>query len=309
MKKKDFMFDEDDWDEDEIEDRLLDECEVSKLEEKEEDEEIIEKPKTEEEILDEIYIEEEIDRKWLKTQNIVSTSKTNIPLNLRDISLKDPTMTFSKPDCFSALVFRMIVPWLSQDGTIKKYKMSQNFFDSGKQVSAGPKSEGWVLFSIYKSIEALKEYNPDIWSYFFKIRNIVSTLLLPFEIDLDKIYSAFRGICSYSPEDFPGLTMKSPLSSSSNMFGSGVAGIAGAKTLEIAYKIACLVYNRVKPFQIKKRENRKNKTNNKEQKQKTTVNKTKKKQSNSQNTKVNKKKSSLVDDQKNIKKIRLEKIK
>ncbi len=212
-----------------------------------------------------------IDPEWLNIQNIVSTFNTNNELNLSKISLENPSMTYPKPDNFSALIHRQQIRTEDDSGTkTKKKKVSINIFPSGKTVLAGTKTLDSSLFCIYVTLNSLnrnntiihdkrenikgiiKERRKKITINHMAIKNMVGTLKTQNKIDL-KSLSENEEYMNYDETKFPGLNIppKPGTSITANVFKSGYMGIAGAKSHEEMLEYANYFYNIVSPYFIK----------------------------------------------------------
>lgn len=134
-----------------------------------------------------------------KLQNIVSSAHLSCNINLKEIALIVDNSSYN-PKKFTGLVLR-----------IKEPKTTALIFSNGKMVCLGAKNEedSYKACKIYAKI--IKKCNYPVILQNFKIRNIVSSCNVNFQIPLSKLYIYMAKhltknyLIKYFPEIFPGL--------------------------------------------------------------------------------------------------------
>ena len=155
--------------------------------------------------------------------NVVATGYLGCHLSLSEIDNKLNNVTY-KPHKFSAAVYR-----------IKDPKASFLLFSSGKFVCTGTTSVSVALESAQRMVQSIQlVYQSPVSLTLFTIRNIVGTIYIGFQINLEQFYDSRRTNCIYEPEFFPGLKFR-PIKKESKtvlVFISGKLVITGCKKEE-----------------------------------------------------------------------------
>lgn len=91
---------------------------------------------------------------------------------------------------------------------IIKPKTTALIFSSGKMVCTGAKNEEESKNAARKYARMIQKLGFKVEFNSFKIENIVGSSNVRFPIDLEMIFNAHGGSCSYEPEIFPGLIFR-----------------------------------------------------------------------------------------------------
>ena len=134
-----------------------------------------------------------------KIQNIVSSADLSCNINLKEIALQVHRTSYN-PAKFTGLIMR-----------IKEPKTTALIFPNGKMVCLGAKNEEDSYKACKVYAKNIKKCNYPVNLQNFKIRNIVGSCNVKFQIPLLKLsihiqkYLNNSSILKYEPEIFPGL--------------------------------------------------------------------------------------------------------
>lgn len=163
----------------------------------------------------------------LFTQNIVSTfvmRRCGEKMCLDELTRKVPFVEFNSKR-FAAAVMRLVKP-----------KTTCLFFASGKAVCTGAKTFEDSMAGAKAHIDIVRSFGVEAEMLEFSIQNIVNVTNCGFTLNLLSMSEQCKGIVSYEPDLFPGLSYRD-----SNwegvvisVFASGKCVVTGAKTQEKA---------------------------------------------------------------------------
>ena len=155
--------------------------------------------------------------------NVVATGYLGAPLNLSEIVDKLDNVAYN-PHKFGAAVYRLQDP-----------KASFLLFSSGKFVCTGTTSVSMARDSAQRMVQSIQLVNQlPVSLTLFTIRNIVGTINIGFQINLEQFYDSKGANCIYEQEFFPGLKFR-PIKKESKtvlVFISGKIVITGCKKEE-----------------------------------------------------------------------------
>lgn len=137
----------------------------------------------------------------LKVQNIVATFNMLPPgqkLALSELTQSVPFAEFNAKR-FAAAIIRLSKP-----------KTTCLFFASGKGVCTGSTSEVCARMSSLKHVNLLKLAGLKVEFLNFVIQNIVNVVYCSFKVNLLTLAKSQKGLVSYEPELFPGLSFRLP---------------------------------------------------------------------------------------------------
>ena len=161
--------------------------------------------------------------------NVVATGYLGVPLNLSKIANKLNNVTYN-PHKFGAAVYRIQNP-----------KASFLIFSSGKFVCTGTTSVLVARESSQRMVQSIQVvYQAPVTLTLFTIRNIVGTINIGFQINLEQFYDSRRVNCIYEQEFFPGLKFRLTKKESKTvlLFISGKLVITGCKKEEEIPEVA-----------------------------------------------------------------------
>lgn len=166
-------------------------------------------------------------------QNITSTAKLGVQLDLKKIALKCRNTEFN-PRRYGAVVMK-----------VREFQATAIIFASGKIVITGTKNTDAALGACEKVSHIIKLIGftpkPNID---FKLENMVGTFDCGFPIKLESLEYAHSTFASYEPELFPGLVFRfvKPARVVALIFVSGKVIIKGAKKFEDLSKALTKLY-------------------------------------------------------------------
>lgn len=187
---------------------------------------------------------------FIKSHNYVKTGLLNSKINLLAISKKTPIFSTKSPDHFRSIVTRYV---LLTPNKKKIEKIALSSYESGKLVITGSRDEEQVLASLCMTLHNLRmNANSDIKVNNYSLKNIVSTITLPVKIDLDLLYEKNREICTYTPTNFPGLSMRLPekFKGTVNIFNTGKIVLPGPKSKKLSLDRLEWIYQKLIPYMI-----------------------------------------------------------
>ncbi|KAL0633782.1 TATA-binding protein (TBP) [Maublancomyces gigas] len=171
-------------------------------------------------------------------QNVTATVNLKISLDLRTVALKARNAEY-KPKRFPGVIIR-----------IREPKATALVFRSGKMVIIGAKSEECVKLAARKFTRIIQKVGFQPKFADFKVRNVVATCVLGFNIRLEGLAMKHRQFAHYEPELFPGLIYRIADSSAVVLaFTTGKIVITGAKTRQAMYKIFDDIYPVLREFE------------------------------------------------------------
>jgi transcription initiation factor TFIID TATA-box-binding protein len=156
----------------------------------------------------------------VKIQNVVAVATLGLKLDLLSIMKVFRNVDY-RPEKFPALVYRL-----------KRPKTSTLIFTTGKMVCTGAKSEKQARSAVKKVVRELRKQGFKIRSPEIDVVNIVGTLDLDGEVDLESMADILDDVL-YEPEQFPGLIYRMTEPKVVLLiFASGKLVITGAKREE-----------------------------------------------------------------------------
>jgi len=167
----------------------------------------------------------------IKIENVVASASLEHGIDLQAVVETFPVVEY-RPKVFPGLVFRT-----------KKPRTANLIFRTGKMVCTGAKSEKEAIRAIKKIVGKLKKKSIIIHGkVHIKIQNIVASIILDGQVDLESFYEAggkigLGGRIMYEPEQFPGLIyrMENP-KAVILVFASGKLVCTGTKKEEEVYQ-------------------------------------------------------------------------
>lgn len=169
-----------------------------------------------------------------KLSNVVSTfSLGKNDLDLRKIAMHDKVLEFN-PQCFAAATLR-----------IKEPRTTALTFASGNVVCTGARNEHESRYAARKYCRVFQQLGLPVCFKDFKIQNVVASVSVGFTLKLFELARDYGAWCSYEPDLFPGLILRSVSPKLVFLvFRSGKLVITGAKCYkEIAETYYRLYYN------------------------------------------------------------------
>lgn len=152
-------------------------------------------------------------------QNVVSTADLACNLDLRQVTLKLNNVEYN-PKKFPAMILR-----------IRKPRTTALVYQSGKIVCNGAKTEEQARLAARKFARLIQRAGYNVKFRNFCVHNIVASCNMGFAIDLVKLASAYKSLCTYEPEIFPGLALRlESLNITHVIFTSGKLTVTGAKS-------------------------------------------------------------------------------
>lgn len=164
-------------------------------------------------------------------QNIVATADLGCRLELKKIALQARNAEYN-PRRFAAAILR-----------IREPRTTALFFNSGKIVCTGAKSESQSRIAARKFARIAQKLGFDASFSDFKIQNIVASCDVGFSIRLEGLALNHARFCRYEPELFPGLvySMMQPRVILL-IFVSGKIVLTGAKVRQELYEAFDSIY-------------------------------------------------------------------
>lgn len=127
----------------------------------------------------------------------------------------------------------------------KDPKIAILIFEEGKIVCTGAKEHNQARTLVYEIVETLKSKGyTQISQSQLETENLVTSTTLPWKIDQKKFHESNTVLCSYDPQQFPGISFRHPSLGRLTMliFQSGKVVITGAKSMENVRKALNLLY-------------------------------------------------------------------
>ena len=131
-------------------------------------------------------------------QNVVSTFSLGVKgLDLKKIAMLCGLMEYN-PQCFAAATIR-----------IKEPRTTALVFASGNVVCTGARTELQSRYAARKYSGILQKLGIPVCFKDFKIQNIVASAYTGFTVLLQNLSEAYGPYCTYEPDLFPGLILRS----------------------------------------------------------------------------------------------------
>ncbi|MDO5848544.1 MAG: TATA-box-binding protein [Methanobrevibacter sp.] len=175
----------------------------------------------------------------IKIENIVASASIGKDIVLTEISKALEGVEFNREQ-FPGLVFKL-----------KEPKTAALIFSSGKLVCTGAKSIDDSKLAIKKTVDLMREVDPDIPHEFeIIIQNIVASGNLESTLNLEAVALELEDT-EYEPEQFPGLVYRlSDPKVVLLLFGSGKVVCTGAKTRDDAKLGVERAYDRLRELDL-----------------------------------------------------------
>lgn len=168
----------------------------------------------------------------VKIENVVASASLEHGINLKAVVEMFPIVEY-RPKVFPGLVFRT-----------KKPRTANLIFRTGKMVCTGAKSEKEAIRAVKRVVRKLKKKGIIIHGkVHIKIQNIVASVILGRQVDLEGFYEAgekmgLGGKIMYEPEQFPGLIYRVENPKAVILvFASGKLVCTGTKKEEEVYQV------------------------------------------------------------------------
>lgn len=171
-------------------------------------------------------IHSEVEAVVPRLQNVVMICDLHVKVDLLRLAWSLPGMSYN-PKGFAAAIFYNKSP-----------QCTFLLFASGQMVCTGCSSILQASHAIYGMKSLLNLYGVQCTTVTFRPKNVVCSVTLPFQIDVEQIHASYGQHTSYEPDLFPGCVFKPPTCSCTFLlFSSGNVVITGAESLEHATQV------------------------------------------------------------------------
>jgi len=175
----------------------------------------------------------------IEVNNVVST----FDVGVKQLPLKEIAQRFSfceyQPSRFAALTARVVMK------NFDNHRTTALAFASGRLVCTGSRSVCMCLLAARRYVRLFQRLGYSELSFCdFSIQNIVSSVHLGFPLKLEEMAEAYGPYCSYEPDLFPGLSLRTN-SLVFLCFRSGKCVITGGQNMKDIKKIFVYVYFKI----------------------------------------------------------------